>query len=222
MIPWEHLGDARIPGTAENLRLFRRDREYSLRLERVELMNSRMHHSEEELARVALRDLPEDSSPSVLIGGLGMGFTLRAALDLLPAGARVVVAELVPEVVEWNHRYLGALAGMPLEDARVTVRIGDVADILRSAEAEFDFVLLDTDNGPEGTSAEANEWLYEAAGLAAIHRSLTEGGTLGVWSAFSSRAFTERLARTGFRVRQVKARARKGKAASHVIWLASR
>ena len=222
MIPWEHLGDADIPGTGEQLRLFRRDREHSLRLERTELMNSRMHESEEELARVALSGLPADSSPAVLIGGLGMGFTLRAALDQLPAGARVVVAELVPEVVDWNHRYLGQLAGQPLEDKRVAVRVGDVADSLKASTSEFDFVLLDTDNGPEGTSAEANEWLYDLPGLEAIRNSLKPGGTLGVWSAFSSRAFTERLARSGFRVKQVKARARKGKAARHVIWLASR
>ncbi len=220
MIPWEHLGDARIPGTEDTLRLFRRDGEFSLRLQRVELMNSRMHESEEELARTALPASWSQEARTVLVGGLGMGFTLRAALDRLGPSARLVVAELVPEVIDWNRKYLGPLAGRPLDDPRVEVLQTDVADVLRAARNEFDAILLDTDNGPEGTSAEANEWLYSDAGLQAAWRSLITGGTLSVWSAFPSRAFTERLRHNGFRVEQLNVRARKRKSARHVIWLA--
>lgn len=220
MIPWEHLGDADIPGSDGQLSLFRRDREYSLRLERVELMNSRMHESEEELARAAIG--AHAAPRQVLIGGLGMGFTLRAALDLLSAEARVTVAELVPEVVDWNHRFLADLSGRPLDDSRVKVAVADVAVVMQRAAGSFDLILLDTDNGPEGTSAEANERLYQAAGLNEAVMALRPGGVLAVWSAFPSRAFTERLARAGLQVRQLNARARKGKAGRHVIWLATK
>lgn len=222
MIPWEHLGDARIPGTSDKLSLFRRDQEFSLRLERVELMNSRMHGSEEELARVAIEGHAQGSTSHVLVGGLGMGFTLRAALDLLAPTARVTVAELIPEVVDWNTKYLGGLAGAPLTDSRVNVQVTDVADLVAAATGTFDIILLDTDNGPEGTTAEANEWLYQAEGLNALLKSLKPGGVLAVWSAFPSRAFTDRLTRAGFRVEQLNSRARKAKGARHVIWLAHR
>lgn len=222
MIPWEHLGDAPIPGMDQKLSLYRRDQEFSLRLERLELMNSRMHGSEEELARLAIEGHAGTPAPHVLVGGLGMGFTLRAALDLLPATARVTVAELIPEVVDWNRQYLGALAGEPLSDARVRVQVSDVADLISGALAEFDIILLDTDNGPEGTTAEANEQLYQSEGLNSALRSLKPGGVLAVWSAFPSRAFTDRLTRAGFRVEQLNSRARKAKGARHVIWLAHR
>ena len=222
MIPWEHLGDAPIPGMDQKLSLYRRDKEFSLRLERIELMNSRMHGSEEELARIAIEGHAGATAPHVLVGGLGMGFTLRAALDLLPPTARVTVAELIPEVVEWNRQYLGGLAGEPLTDERVKVQVADVADLISGAQAEFDIILLDTDNGPEGTTAEANEQLYQAEGLNAALKSLKPGGVLAVWSAFPSRAFTDRLTRAGFRVEQLNSRARKAKGARHVIWLAHR
>ena len=220
LIPWEHLGDADIPGSAEKLSLYRRDREYSLRIERTELMNSRMHESEEALARLALQSKP--AAGSVLVGGLGMGFTLRAALDLLPATAKVTVAELIPEVVTWNEKYLHDLAGQPLRDARVNVTLADVGAVLADNPAAFDVILLDTDNGPEGTVREDNDQLYSTAGLERILRSLNPGGILAVWSAFDSRQFTERLKRAGFRVEKQSSRARKGKAARHVIWLAHR
>ena len=193
-----------------------------MRLEHVELMNSRMHESEEELARVAISGHPGTADPHVLVGGLGMGFTLRAALDLLPAAPRVTVAELVPEVVDWNRQHLGALAGEPLLDTRVGVQVTDVADLVAAAEAVFDIILLYTDNGPEGTTAEANEQLYQTAGLNSLLGALRPGGVLAVWSAFPSRAFTDRLTRAGFRVEQLSSRARKAKGARHVIWLAHR
>ena len=220
MIPWEHLGDARIPGTPDKLSLYRRDGEFSLRLARVELMNSRMHESEEVLARAALPDDRRAQVGNVLIGGLGMGFTLRAALDRLPAGARVVVAELVPEVIDWNRNHMGHLAGAPLNDPRTDIRLADVAEILKHSRSCFDVILLDTDNGPEGTSAEANEWLYADAGIQASWESLKPGGVLAVWSAFPSSRFTERLRRNGFRVELINARARRSKSARHIIWLA--
>lgn len=222
MIPWEHLADAEVPGTADVLRLYRRDGEYSLRVGRVELMNSRQHGSEEALAELALPGASAAGAPRVLIGGLGMGFTLRAALGHLPASATVVVAELVPEVVDWNRTWLAPLAGAPLEDPRVSVRTGDVARIFRQQEESFDCILLDTDNGPEGTTAEGNEWLYSPAGLAAILACLRPGGVLAVWSGFPSRRFTERLSRAGFRVNTHTVRARRDKGARHTIWLAKR
>lgn len=218
MIPWEHLGDATIPGTPDKLSLFRRDREYSLRLERVELMNSRMHRSEEELASLAIEAKP--AAQDVLVGGLGMGFTLRAALDLLPSTARVVVAELLPEVVDWNRRYLGELAGQPLADPRVNVHTGDVYELISSSVGAFDLILLDTDNGPEGTVTEDNEQLYSHSGLQQALASLKPGGILAIWSAFDSPQFTNRLKRSGFRVEKRNTRARKGKAGRHIIWLA--
>lgn len=220
MIPWEQLGEAAIPGAAERLSLFRRDREYSLRIGRIELMNSRMHASEEELAQLAIAAKP--AARRVLIGGLGMGFTLRAALDLLPEDARVVVAELIPEVVDWNRQHLAELAGRPLEDRRVTDRVADVNEVISAAADTFDLILLDTDNGPEGTVTEDNEQLYSAAGLKRSLASLRPSGILAVWSSFDSPEFTARLKRAGFRVEKRNTRARKGKAGRHVIWLAHR
>ncbi|HLR47101.1 MAG TPA: hypothetical protein VK092_08070 [Deinococcales bacterium] len=221
MIPWEHLADAAIPGTADTLSLYRRDGEYSLRIGRLELMNSRRHGSEQALAELAL-ERTSGQKPAVLVGGLGMGFTLRAALGLLPAGARVTVAELVPEVVDWNRTWLAPLADAPLEDPRVRVSTGDVADIFRAGRDVFDCILLDTDNGPEGTTSEDNAWLYSRAGLRAISGSLRRGGVLAVWSGFPSRSFTQRLARAGFQVRTETVRARAGKGSRHTIWLAGR
>ncbi len=220
MIPWEHLGDAAIPGTPDKLSLHRRDGEFSLRLARVELMNSRMHGSEEELASLAIEALP--TARNVLVGGLGMGFTLRAALDLLPESARLVVAELIPEVVDWNERFLGDLAGQPLADPRVSVHVADVNDVISRSAETFDLILLDTDNGPEGTVTEDNEQLYSDAGLQRTLASLKPAGILAVWSAFDSPRFTNRLKRAGFRVEKRNTRARKGKskAGRHVIWLA--
>ena len=221
MIPWEHLADARIPGTDDVLRLYRRDGEFSLRIGRLELMNSRQHGSEEALAELALTGSATASRKRVLVGGLGMGFTLRAALDVLPADAQVTVAELVPEVIAWNRSWLAPLAGAPLNDPRVEVVEGDVATIFRQRRLRFDAILLDTDNGPEGTTSSENEWLYGPAGLSAIAGCLQPGGVLAVWSAFPSRSFTQRLSRNGYRVRTETVRARSGKGARHTVWLAT-
>ena len=200
--------------------LQRRGEEYSLRVENFELMNSRQHDSEERLAEFAIDAADRLSGASVLVGGLGMGFTVRAALDRLPADARVTVAELVPEVVQWNRDFLGHLSGRPLDDPRVRVEVGDVADVLRRAKGAYDVVVVDTDNGPEGTSHDDNDWLYSDAGLAVTKAALRRGGVFGVWSAFHSEPFTKRLRRAGFAVDVKFVRSRGKKGNRHVIWVA--
>ena len=201
--------------------LHRRGDEFSLRVAGLELMNSRQHGSEEALAALALAELARPAQ-NVLIGGLGMGFTLRAALDALPATARVSVAELVPQVAEWNRGPLAHLAGRPLADGRVKLAVADVADLLARATRAYDAVLLDTDNGPEGTTHEGNERLYSPAGLRAAHGALTPGGVLAVWSAFQSPTFARRLVAAGFAVSEKNVRSRGKKGVRHVVWLARR
>ncbi|HET8985173.1 MAG TPA: hypothetical protein VFN03_05395 [Trueperaceae bacterium] len=200
--------------------LHRRADEFSLRVANVELMNSRQHGSEEQLAELALARFGRLAGVRVLVGGLGMGFTLRAVLDLLPADAHVTVAELVPQVLEWNRSHLGGLAGNPLVDDRANVVVGDVATLLRASTAAFDVVLLDTDNGPEGTTQEENEWLYGPAGLAAVRSALTPAGVMAVWSVFPSEPFTRRLGKAGFEVEVKYVRSRGKKGNRHVIWVA--
>lgn len=219
MQPWELLGTVTLPD-GDELTLRRRGEEYSLQLANFELMNSRQHDSEEQLATLALDARASLAGTHVLVGGLGMGYTLRAALDRLSADARVTVAELVPEVVDWNREHMGHLAGHPLDDSRVSVAIGDVADLLRKSQRVFDFVLIDIDNGPEGSTHDDNNWLYSLAGLEATKAALKPGGVLSVWSTYESDEFTRRLKRTGFtsEVKRIRSRGRKGN--RHVIWLA--
>lgn len=222
MKPWELCGETRTPdGTA--MALTRRDREYVILANGKPLMSSRMHGSEEALAMFACRRLRTMDEPKVLVGGLGMGFTLRATLDSLPATAVVVVAELLPAVVEWNRGVLGPLAGHPLKDGRVTVVVGDVADALRSSESSFDAVLLDVDNGPAAFTEGGNAALYGDAGLAAARRALRIGGTLAVWSARDDRRFEQRLRYGGFtvEVERVRGRLKKG-GPRHTIFLGRR
>lgn len=184
------------------------------------LMSSRMHGSEQALAALALRRLQVPDA-CVLVGGLGMGFTLRATLDLLPEDATVVVAELVPAVVEWNRGALGTLAGHPLRDARVQVEIGDVADTLHASPGGFDAVLLDVDNGPDAFTATTNARLYNDQGLAAARAALKAGGVLAVWSAWEDRRFEQRLRYAGFvvQIERVRGRLKKG-GPKHTIFLA--
>jgi spermidine synthase len=172
------------------LRLFRRDTEYSIRLAGFELMNSRVHGSEDELARLALGRLPDRAAPRVLVGGLGIGFTVAAAVAVLPPGGAIEVVELVPVVVDWHREYLADVTGRPLDDARVTVTIADVAHVIGRARGLFDAILLDVDNGPEGLTRRGNDRLYSAAGLAAARHALRNAGILAVWSASADDAFT--------------------------------
>ena len=222
MIPWESLATAQIPNQGDKLLLSRRGKEYSIRVANAELMNSRAHGSEEELARLSCQQLAERNRARVLIGGLGMGFTTAAALRHLPASAEVVVAELVPELVEWNRKIFGHLAGDPLKDRRVQIRIGDVAKLLKKSQRCFDTILLDVDNGPEGLTHPENDWLYGSAGLAAARTALNSGGVLAIWSVATDPRFTRGLQKAGYRVEEVRPRSRnRGKGARHCIWLAS-
>ena len=219
MRPWELLGQTRTPD-GEDISLTRQGSEYVILASGKPLMSSRMHGSEEALADLGCREARTRDAPCVLVGGLGMGFTLRATLDLLPPGATVVVAELVPAVVEWNRGPLGPLAGHPLKDARVMVDVGDVADTLRASAGRFDAVLLDVDNGPAAFTATHNTRLYDDGGLAAARAALTHGGVLAVWSAWEDRRFEQRLRHGGFtvQVERVRARLKKG-GPRHTIFL---
>lgn len=219
MKSFESLGQALSPdGTV--LKLVRRGDEYLILADGAVLMSSRMHGSEEALARFACQRARTLKKPSVLIGGLGMGFTLRATLDLLPPDATVVVAELVPAVVEWNRGPLGPLARHPLNDKRVRVETGDVAATLRSSRGQFDAVLLDVDNGPAALTASENSVLYDERGIAAARAALKKDGVLAVWAAKEDRKFEQRLREGGFdvQVHRVCARLKKG-GPRHTIFL---
>ncbi|MCU1385931.1 MAG: spermidine synthase [Acidobacteria bacterium] len=200
--------------------LTRQGSEYVILAGGKPLMSSRMHGSEEALAAFGCRDARRLDEPCVLVGGLGMGFTLRATLDLLPPRATVIAAELVPAVVEWNRGPLGPLAGHPLKDARVAIEIGDVAGAIRASTRRFDALLLDVDNGPAAFTASQNTRLYDDAGLAAARSALKPGGTLAVWSAWDDRRFEQRLRHGGFRVEVERVRARlKQGGPRHTIFL---
>ncbi|MEO6338842.1 MAG: spermidine synthase [Caulobacteraceae bacterium] len=219
MIRWVHIDTATVPDDGGELRLMRRGAEFSIMAGGIELMNSRLSGSEEALADLACARIAGRPSPRMLIGGLGMGFTLRAALAALGPDARVTVAELVPEVVAWARGPMAEVFAGCLDDPRVSTHLGDVSEPI--AVGGWDAILLDVDNGPEGLTRKANDRLYDAAGLAAARRALTAGGVLAVWSSSPSRAFTQRLRQAGFAVEEVQARARGAKGgARHTIWLA--
>lgn len=223
MIPWVLLDSADVPGNDGELQLYQRGDEFSIKITgRGELMNSRVHGSEEALAAMTCARLAADSQQRMLIGGLGMGFTLAAALQHLGAQAQVVVAELVPAVVAWNRGPLGEHAGHPLQDPRVTVREGDVSRILKAEHKAFDAILLDVDNGPEGLTRKKNNWLYSIEGLNAAYEALCPQGVLAVWSAGPAKDFLHRLRKVGFKVDEVRVRAHGNKGARHVIWFAQR
>lgn len=216
----ELIGTAQVPG-GEPLRLFRRGDDFMIVLDRNELMSSRMSGSEEALALMTIERLGNPPAPHLLIGGYGMGFTLRAALGVLSAKARLTVAELVPEIIAWARGPMAELAAGCLDDPRVTIVESDVADVIQAGPRSYDAILLDVDNGPDGLVRDANEWLYSARGLAAARAALKPGGILAVWSAGSDAAFTRRLRNAGFAVEEVAVRARSnGKGPRHVIWFA--
>ena len=221
MIPWEKIDTASVPGADGELRLMRRGDEFSIKLGPNELMNSRLSGSEQALATLACKKISAVKSPQLLIGGLGMGFTLRAALAVSGADARIVVAELVPAVVAWARGPMAEIFGDSLRDPRVSILEVDVSRVIKSHPLTYDAILLDVDNGPEGLTRKANDGLYNATGLKAAHAALRPGGVLAVWSSAPNPAFSKRLGGAGFAVNEVAVRATgKGGGAHHVIWIA--
>lgn len=222
MIPWQELGRADVPGQPEPLVLWRRGSEFVIRVGAVALMSSGAHGSEEILAERAGEAVADRDGARVLVGGLGMGYTLAAALHAFGADAQLVVAEIVPAVIEWNRGPLADLAGRPLDDPRVRVHAGDVAGAIGAGADAFDAILLDVDNGPDGFTREGNDALYSPAGLRAARRALRARGVLGVWSVAPNAAFTRRLADAGFDVAEHVVRARRDRGGRHTLWLATR
>ena len=214
---------ASIPGEAGELGLYQRGTDYFIKIMGgQDLMNTRAHASEDALGVIACKRLRGQSEARVLIGGLGMGFTLSAALETLDADAEVVVAEIVPGVVEWNRGVLGSFAGQPLDDPRTRVETVDVKVLIQNEPAGFDAIVLDVDNGPDGLTRASNQWLYSKAGLSAAFAALRPGGALAIWAAGPDNAFTKRLRAAGFAVEEVTVRAHAGKGARHLIWMARR
>lgn len=222
MIPWQHLDTAKVPGDGAELKLMRRGTEYSIMSGPIELMNSRLSGSEEAMATLAFERIGSRPKARVLIGGLGMGFTLRAALAAFGSDAGIVVAELVPAVVAWARGPLAELHGAGLDDPRVTLRQGDVGEAIRAEMAGYDAILLDVDNGPGGLSRKENDGLYSRNGLAEARQALRPGGVLEVWSSTRDSDFTRRLKQSGFTVEEIGVRAHKGRGARHVIWMATK
>ena len=223
MIPWEEIDRAEVPGHEGDVTLLKRGAEFSIRTAGVELMNSRRHGSEDALAELTCRRLKRKSGLRMLIGGLGMGYTLAAALGQSEPDTRITVSELIPAVVRWNREHLGHLAGTPLDDARVSVQEEDVAETIQKRKSAWDAILLDVDNGPEGLTRKANDCLYGRSGLKTAFSALRPGGILAIWSCVADEAFTRRQKQCGFRTETVTVRARKpGKGARHTIWLAEK
>lgn len=229
MNPWTHLGLAQIPNNGGELELTQRDKEFSIHLKgaRGELMNSRMHSSEVALSDLGCAHIKNTENAKVLVGGMGMGFTLAAALKATTESSKVVVAELVPDVIEWNKGPLGECAGYPINDDRVIVHLGDVAELFKAKpgkerQPEFDSILLDVDNGPEGFTHGDNNNIYSLNSLMAISQTLKSGGVLAVWSAWHDPKFTTQLKKAKYKVETKTVRAHKGKGARHTIYLAKK
>jgi spermidine synthase len=222
MIPWSLLDTATMPDGGGELRLMRRGAEYSIMSGPIELMNSRVHGSEQALATISCLRIRDRTKPRILIGGLGMGFTLRAALAELGPNARIVVAELVPAVVKWALGPMAVTFDKSLADPRVSIHEVDVAHLIRASRSTYDAILLDVDNGPEGLTRRENDGLYSMEGLSAARSGLRGGGILAVWSSGPNRKFAQRLRRTGFNVDEVTVRANgAGRGGRHTIWIAT-
>lgn len=220
MKPRELIATAKAPGGVE-LRLFRHDGDYAIVLDGNELMSSRVGGSEEALAVMTVERLRAGAEPHLLIGGYGMGFTLRAALAKLGPRARVTVAELVPEIIDWARGPMAKLTAGCIDDPRVELVVADVAALIGAASKRYDAILLDVDNGPSGMVRAANDGLYSMRGLGLAKAALRKGGILAVWSAAPDAAFTRRLKDAGFQAEQVTVRARSnGKGPRHTIWFA--
>jgi spermidine synthase len=221
---WITIESTTIPGSDTELALSRCNDDFAIRISGVpgDLMNSRMHHSEDALAEFTCTRLIAIENAQILVGGLGMGFTLAAVLKTVGVSAEVIVAELVPAVVEWNRGLLGRCAGRPIEDGRTRVHLGDVADLLKQRADKFDAILLDVDNGPEPMTHSDNEWLYSPEGLKRIYEKLRPEGIVAIWSARADQIFTRRLKKTGFSVQLRTIRARPGKGSRHTIFVAQK
>ena len=221
MKPILKLATARTPDGSEMV-LYQHGRDFSIKVNGQDLMLSRQHESELALARLGCQHLADDKASCILIGGLGMGYTLRQALDMLGPDARVVVGELLDAVVEWNRAFLGELNGHPLNDERVEVRTGDVFALISDARGRFDAILLDIDNGPDPMTDSGNSRLYGLEGIWACRRALRKQGALAVWSAHPSKEFEQILMSCGFHVRRFRVPAYKGsKSQSRFVWVAS-
>lgn len=218
MIPYKLIDTAFHAGAT--LRLYQRGDEFSIRVDKAgELMNSRAHHSEEVLAELACRMIAGRENPHLLVGGLGIGFTLAAVLSHTGLDARVTVSELIPAVVRWNRDYMGRLAGFPLDDARVHVLELDVALVMQQHKNNFDAIMLDVDNGPSSFTHDDNDALYGLPGLTRAYDALKAGGVLTVWSASADPAFTQRMIKAGFEVTQQRVGSHQSRRGNrHTIW----
>jgi spermidine synthase len=223
MRPWTLLATATVPGEGAPLRLMQRGDEFVIMAGTNPLMNSRMSGSEEDLATLSWARIAGRTKPHVLIGGLGMGFTLRAALATMSAETRITIVEIVPEIVGWARGRLAHIFAGCLDDPRVTIEVADVGRVIAGSKGAYDAILLDVDNGPEGLSRDGNDRLYSLAGLAKSRAALKPGGVLALWSAHPDTKFTKRLSETGFRTEEIAVRERhRGKGAHHTIWMATR
>jgi spermidine synthase len=222
MIPRVLIDSAAIPGGGE-LRLVQRGDDFWIMLGANALMSTRLRGSEEALATLACERMEGRKRPALLVGGLGMGFTLRAALGALPADAQVEVSELVPAIVKWARGPMAHVHGGSLDDPRVRIVESDVGDLIAAARSGYDAILLDVDNGPDALSRDTNDRLYDLEGLGRAKAALKPGGLLAIWSAAPDAAFSRRLGKAGFAVEEVTVRAHAGrKGAKHMIWLATR
>jgi len=223
VIPWDKIDRAKVPGHEGEITLLKRGTEFLIRTAGTVLMNSRLHGSECALAELTCSRIKRKSGLRILIGGLGMGYTLAAALEQAEPDTLITVSELIPAVVRWNREHLGHLAEMPLDDPRVSVEEEDVAKTIRKKKSAWDAILLDVDNGPEGLTQKVNDRLYDRSGLKTSFSALRHGGILAVWSSRSDKAFTRRLKQCGFQTETITVPARKpGKSGSHIIWLAGK
>lgn len=220
----ELLDRALIPDNGGELLFYKRNDDYTIEVVGIpgELMTTAHHGSEDALADLALKKVKNASEAHVVIGGLGMGFTLAAVLRLVGEKGKVIVAELVPKVVEWNKGPMGAFAGHPVNDPRTIIHVGDVLELIRAGSGSYDAILLDTDNGPEGLTQAANNRLYSHRGLQSAYNALRPGGVLAVWSTHAHDPFTRRLGMAGFRVEEKKVFAHRDKGTKHHLWFATR
>lgn len=221
--PWKLLATAPVPQGEGELKLYQHDQDFVIKVDHIELMNSRVHGSEDALAELTIQKIDTNKPKRILIGGLGMGFTLAKALESIGPEDTIDVAELSPDVLAWNKEYLGNLTDNPLNDPRVTVHVMDVIDIMRSNQRCFDAVILDVDNGPEGLTKDDNNRIYSSRGLSSAFQALKPHGIYSVWSSGDSEIFTERMKKSNFEIEKTRVHERaNGKGGKHVIWFGTK